>query len=405
MDALKERDINPGAQRYLSKVHAWIAIRRDLSLPAVINPHLNDYYKLYNRGVPDTSEQDLQSSTPSETRIQTRRDELIQTWVFNPEIEDSEIESEEDHYTTDTDSDVDLKAILSLREGSQVDLQNTLMKVQEIQEKVKWVTRSGSKLKGNNTVYLKHLRLLQRLLRAEVKTVKNRYWKANSIRQELQWTPITPGRLLSENELDKEEEGRSLSGLVESLTPTATSSLIEQTGDTIMTKSNTNKQKRKTSSGETSPSFPPPKTYQFVTPDKTQETNNTTKGTKKGTIAEETEKSTTVPKINSNSVVSSQAGQTAKVNRQNLKTLETLRNVTKTVTKLKLKAKTQAKELNATHEERFRNKKVRGKVNVTKDPCQYEKENSGVVTRSKEKAGKENKPIDISDSTLGQRVI
>ena len=53
--------------------------RRDLSLPAVINPHLNHYYKLYNRGTPDTSKQDLQSPTPSETRIQTRREELIQT--------------------------------------------------------------------------------------------------------------------------------------------------------------------------------------------------------------------------------------------------------------------------------------------------------------------------------------
>ena len=90
----------------MSKIHAWIVKRRDLSLPAVINPHLSHYYELYNRGAPDASKQDLQSSTPSETRIQTRREELIQTQVFNPEIEDSEIESEEDHYTTDTDSEV-----------------------------------------------------------------------------------------------------------------------------------------------------------------------------------------------------------------------------------------------------------------------------------------------------------
>ena len=33
----------------------------------------------------------------------------------------------------------------------------------------------------------------------------------------------------------------------------------------------------------------------------------------------------------------------------------------------------QAEELDATHEERFRNKRVRGKVNVTKDPGQDEK--------------------------------
>ena len=31
-------------------------------------------------------------------------------------------------------------------------------------------------------------------------------------------------------------------------------------------------------------------------------------------------------------------------------------------------------------------------------------ENSGVVTRSKEKVGKENKPIDILDSTFGQEL-
>ena len=79
IETLKERDINPNAQRYLSKIHAWIAKRRDLSLPAVINPHLNHYYKLYNRGAPDTSKQDLQSPSPSENRIQTRREEFIQT--------------------------------------------------------------------------------------------------------------------------------------------------------------------------------------------------------------------------------------------------------------------------------------------------------------------------------------
>ena len=81
---------------------------------------------------------------------------------------------------------VDLKAILYLREGSQVDHQNVPVKVQEIQEKLKQVKRRGTKPKGNNTVYLKLLRLLQRLLKAEVKTVKNRYWKANSLRQEFQ---------------------------------------------------------------------------------------------------------------------------------------------------------------------------------------------------------------------------
>ena len=192
----------------------------------------------------------------------------------------------------------------------------------------------------------------------------------------------------------------NLSELVDSLTPTATSTPNEQTGDTIMTKSNTNKQKREPRSGETSPSFPPPKSYQFFTPDQTQETNNPTKETKKGTVAEESEKSTIGTKItNSNS-----AGQTAKVNGQNLTKFETLRNVTKTVENLKLEAKMQAEELDATHEERFRNKRVRRKVNVTKDPGQYEKENSGVAIRSKEKAGNENKPIDISDSTLVQEL-
>ena len=72
--------------------------------------------------------------------------------------------------------------------------------------------------------------------------------------------------------------------------------------------------------------------------------------------------------------------------------------------KLKLEAKMQAEELDATHEERFRNKRVRGKDNVTKDQSQYEKENSGVAIRSKEKARNENNPIDISDSTLVQEL-
>ena len=64
----------------------------------------------------------------------------------------------------------------------------------------------------------------------------------------------------------------------------------------------------------------------------------------------------------------------------------------------------QAEELDATHEERFRNKRVRGKDNVTKIPSHYEKENSGVAIRSKEKAGNKNKPIDISDSILVQEL-
>ena len=157
---------------------------------------------------------------------------------------------------------------------------------------------------------------------------------------------------------------------MDSLTPTATPTPNEQIGDTIMTKSNTNKQKREPKLGETSPSFPPPKSYQFVTTDQTQETNNPTKGTQKGTIAEETDKSTIGIKITTNS---NSAGQTAKVNGQNLTKLETLRNVTKTVAKLKLKAKLQAEELDATHEERFRNKRVRGKVNVTKDQVNMKK--------------------------------
>ena len=103
---------------------------------------------------------------------------------------------------------------------------------------------------------------------------------------------------------------------MDSLTPTATSTSNEQTGDTIMTKSNTNKQKREPKLGETSPSFPPLKSYQFVTPDQTQETNNPTKKTRKGIVAEETEKSTIGTKITTNS---NSTGQTAKVNRQNLK--------------------------------------------------------------------------------------
>ena len=129
---------------------------------------------------------------------------------------------------------------------------------------------------------------------------------------------------------------------MDSLTTTATSTPNEQIGDTIMTKSNTNKQKRESRSGETSPPFPLPKSYQFVTPDQTQETNNPTKGTQKSTIAEETEKSTIGTKITTNS---NSVGQTAKVNRQNLKTLETLRNLTKEVATLKVRSKNASRRI------------------------------------------------------------
>ena len=43
----------------MSKVHAWIAKRRDLSLPAVINPHLNHYYISDSTLVQELSKQTL----------------------------------------------------------------------------------------------------------------------------------------------------------------------------------------------------------------------------------------------------------------------------------------------------------------------------------------------------------
>ena len=52
---------------------------------------------------------------------------------------------------------------------------------------------------------------------------------------------------------------------------------------------------------------------------------------------------------------------------------------------LKLEAKMHAEELDATHEERFKNKRAKGKVSVTKDQSQYEKENSGVSPEVKKR--------------------
>ena len=64
-------------------------------------------------------------------------------------------EVEEDQNTTGTDSDVDLQAIVALKEGNRVEHQKALVRVQRLQQKVKTSLKRCAK--HNTPTQLRHI--------------------------------------------------------------------------------------------------------------------------------------------------------------------------------------------------------------------------------------------------------
>ena len=86
--------------------------KRELKLPAIVNPLLESYYQIY--------------SSDEEAEITHRLCEEESCDRENIE-RPQPVEVEEDQNTTGTNSDVDLQAIVALKEGSRVERQKALV--------------------------------------------------------------------------------------------------------------------------------------------------------------------------------------------------------------------------------------------------------------------------------------
>ena len=93
-----------------------------MKLPAIVNPLLESYYQIY--------------SSDKEAEITCRLCEEESSDRENIE-RPQPAEAEEDQNTTGTNSDIDLQAIVALKEGSRVEHQKALVRVQRLQQKVK----------------------------------------------------------------------------------------------------------------------------------------------------------------------------------------------------------------------------------------------------------------------------
>ena len=140
LTAIGIRDTNPEAVRYIREFKRWREIRRELKLPAIVNPLLESYYQIY--------------SSDKEAEITHRLCEEESSDRENIE-RPQPAEVEEDKSTTGTNSDVDLQAIVALKEGSRVEHQKALVQVQRLQQKVKTSLKRCAK--HNTPTQLRHI--------------------------------------------------------------------------------------------------------------------------------------------------------------------------------------------------------------------------------------------------------
>ena len=112
LTALGIRDTNPEAVRYIREFKRWRERRRELKLPAIVNPLLESYYQIYS----SDEEAEITHRLCEEESSDRENIERLQP-----------AEAEEDQNTTGTDSDVDLQAIVALNEGNRVEHQKALV--------------------------------------------------------------------------------------------------------------------------------------------------------------------------------------------------------------------------------------------------------------------------------------
>ena len=363
LTALGIRDTNPEAIRYIWEFKRWRERRRELNLPAIVNPLLESYYQIY--------------SSDEEAEITHRLCEEESSDRENIE-RPKPAEVEEDQNTTGTDSDIDLQAIVTLKEGNRVEHQKALVQVQRLQQKVKTSLKRCAK--HNKPTQLRHIWLLQRLIKNELNKVNEKYAEVleeatRERKKQLQKAITTPvEELLSSTEVE-EEEGRGPEGTVDTVTPTSKSvptaaSTPTNSFEGVVPASTS---KRKDITTKTSPYFNP--TFHFTTP--TQTTTTLTELTKKSTgkkttVAEELSKrvdSTPVLKKKSEGASNIISG-TQKVGgkkpeqpdvarEKNLASLEALRDLTKRVEKIKTSIRKWKEELTVAHDERIRRQELK----------------------------------------------
>ena len=287
-------------------------------------------------------------------------------------------EVEEDQNTTGTDSDIDLQAIVALKEGNRVEHQKALVWVQRLQQKVKTSLKRCAK--HNTPTQLRHIWLLQRLIKNELNKVNEKYTEVleeatRERRKQLQKATTTlVEELLSSTEAE-EEEGRGPEGTVDTVTPTLRSvpTAVSTPTSSFEGAVPASTSKRKDITTKTSPYFN--LTFHFTTPTQTTATSTELmkKSTgKKTTVTEELSKrvdSTPVPKKKSGGASNITSG-TQKVEdkqpeqpdiakEKNLASLEALRDLTKRVEKIKTSIRKWKEELTAAHDKRIRRQEFR----------------------------------------------
>ena len=261
-------------------------------------------------------------------------------------------EAEEDQNTTGTDTDIDLQAIVALNEGNKVESQKALVRVQRLQQKVKTSLKRCAK--HNTPTQLRHIQLLQRLIKNELNKVNEKYAEVieeatRERKKQLQKATTTPvEELLSSTEAE-EEEGRGPEGTVDTVTPTSRSvpTAVSTPTNSFEGVVPASTSKRKDITTKTSPYFNPTFHFTTLTQTTTTLTELTKKSTgKKTTVTEKLSKrvdSTPVQKLGGASNITSgsqkiedkQPEQPDVAKEKNLASLEALRDLTKRVEKIK----------------------------------------------------------------------
>ena len=283
LTALGIRDTNSEAVRYIWEFKRWRERRKELNLPAVVNPLLESYYQIYS----SDKEAEItcrlrEEDSPGRENIE--RPQAAEAKAKTP------TEVEEDQNTTGTDSDIDLQAIVALKEGNRIECQKALVWVQRLQQKVKTSLKMCAK--HNTPTQLRHIQLLQRLIKNELNKVNEKYAKVleeatREREKQLQRATTTlVEELLSSTEAE-EEEGWGPEGTVDTVTPTSKSvpTAVSTPTNSFEGAVPANTSKKKDISAKTSPYFNP--TFHFTTPTQTTTTLTKKSTGEKTTVTEE----------------------------------------------------------------------------------------------------------------------
>ena len=265
LTALGIRDTNPEAIRYIQKFKRWRERRKELNLPAIVNPLLESYYQIYS------SDEEAEITHRLCEEESSDRENIERTQAAEAKAK-APTEVEKDQNATGTDSDIDLQAIVALKEGNRVECQKALVWVQRLQQKVKTSLKRCTK--HNTPTQLRHIWLLQRLIKNKLNKVNEKYAEVleeatRERKKQLQKATTTPvEELLSSTEAE-EEEGRGPEGTVDTVTPTLRSvpTAVSTPTSSFEVAVPASTSKRKDITTKTSPYFN--LTFHFTTPTQT----------------------------------------------------------------------------------------------------------------------------------------